>query len=91
MNSGYYPRMSYKGEDNPSPQSKSADKLSEELKELIVVCYENPHHAQKLQKQAHNKEVKLKSFALDEKIWLNSKYIKIKWNSKIEAKFFGPF
>ena len=35
--------------------------------------------------------MKLQSYALGEKVWLNSKYIKTKQNQKLEAKFFGPF
>ena len=42
-------------------------------------------------KKTHDKSVKLWSYALREKIWLNSKYIKIKQNQKLETKFFGPF
>ena len=57
----------------------------------MIVCRENLHHAQELQKQAHNKGVKPWSYALGEKIWLNSKYIKTKRNQKLEVKFFGPF
>ena len=52
---------------------------------------ENLHHAQKLQKRAHNKGVKPRSYAPSDKVWLNSKYIKTKRNRKLEAKFFGPF
>ena len=57
----------------------------------MTVCQENSHHAQELQKQAHNKDVKPRSYASGNKIWLNSKYIKIKCNQKLEAKFFGQF
>ena len=91
LNCGYHPRMSYEGDVDPRSQSKSAEELSAELKELMIVCRENLHHAQELQKQAHNKGVKPRSYALGEKVWLNSKYIKIKRNQKLEAKFFGPF
>ena len=35
--------------------------------------------------------MKPQSYALGEKVWLNSKYIKTKQNWKLEAKFFGPF
>ena len=44
-----------------------------------------------MQKRAHNKEIKPRSYALGKKVWLNSKYIKTKRNRKLEAKFFGPF
>ena len=35
--------------------------------------------------------MKPQSYALGEKVWLNSKYIKTKRIWKLEAKFFGPF
>ena len=91
LNCGYHPRMSYKEDVDPRFQSKSADELLAELRELMIVCQENLHHAQELQKRAHNKGVKPRSYAPGEKIWLNSKYIKTKRNRKLEAKFFGPF
>ena len=83
--------MLYKKDIDPCFQSKSAEKLSEELKKLMIVCCENLHHAQELQKQVYNKRVKPRSYAPDEKIWLNSKFIKTKRNRKLKAKFFGPF
>ena len=57
----------------------------------MIVCWKNLHHAQELQKRAHNKGVKPRSYAPGKKVWLNSKYIKTKHNQKLEAKFFGPF
>ena len=57
----------------------------------MIVCRENLHHTQKLQKQAHDKGVKSQSYSPSEKVWLNSKYIKTKHNWKLEAKFFGLF
>ena len=91
LNCGYQPWMSYKEEVDFRSQSKSADELSEKFREIMIVWCENLHHAQKLQKQAHDKEVKPWSYAPDEKVWLNSKFIKTKQNRKLEAKFFGPF
>ena len=91
LNLGYHPRMLYKDDVNFCSKSKSADKLSTELRKLMIICRENLHHAQELQKRAHNKGVKLRSYAPGNKIWLNSKYIKIKQNRKLEAKFFRPF
>ena len=76
--------MSYKEDVNFRSQSKSADKLSAELKELMIVCQENLHYAQELQKRAHDKGVKPWSYAPGEKVWLNSKYIKTKHNRKLE-------
>ena len=65
-----------------------ADKLSIELRELIIVYRKNFYYAQKFQKQAYNKDVKPKSYDFYNKIWLNSKYIKTKQNWKLKVKFF---
>ena len=61
------------------------------LRELIDVCRQNPLYTQDLQKQSHDKGVKSRSYALGEKVWLNSKHIKTKQNRKLEAKIFRPF
>ena len=57
----------------------------------MIICLENLHHAQNLQKQAYNKGVKPKNYASVDKVWLNSKYLKIKQKRKLEAKFFERF
>ena len=57
----------------------------------MAVYGKNLYYTQDLQKQAHNKDIKPRSYALDVKVWLNSKYIKTKRNQKLEAKFFRPF
>ena len=57
----------------------------------MVVCRENLYHTQELQKRAHNKGVKPRSYAPGKKVWLNSKFIKTKRNRKLEAKFFRLF
>ena len=91
LNCGYYPCVFFKKNTNPRFQLKSANKLSAELQDPITVCRENSYHAQELQKQTYNKGVKPRSYALSDKVWLNSKYMKSKRNRKLEAKFFGPF
>ena len=91
LNYGYYPCISFEEDTNLHSQSKSANKLSAELRNLITVCRENLHHAQELQKWAHDKGVKPRSYASSDKVWLNSKYIKTKRNRKLEVKFFRPF
>ena len=45
LNCAYHPRMSYKEDVNSRSQSKSVDKLSAELRELMIVCQKNLHHA----------------------------------------------
>ena len=57
----------------------------------MIVCQQNLHHAQELQKRAYNKGVKPQSYASGNKVWLNSKHLKIKWNCKLKAKFLGLF
>ena len=48
LNCGYHPQMSYKEDVEPRSKSKSADELSAELRELMIVCQENLHHALEL-------------------------------------------
>ena len=91
LNCSYHPRVSYEEDVDPRSQSKSADELSAKHKEVMIVCQENLYHAQELQKRAHDKRVKPQSYSPGKKVWLKSKYIKIKRNRKLEAKFFGPF
>ena len=91
LNCGYHPFVSYKEYVDPCSRSKVADKLTEELRNLMATCRENLEHAQELQKRAHDKGTKPRSYAPGEKVWLNNKYIKTKCNRKLEAKFFGPF
>ena len=48
LNCGYYPCISFEKNTNPRSQSKSVDELSVELQDLMTVCRENLHNAQKL-------------------------------------------
>ena len=91
LNGGYHPRMSYEEEVDPRSKSNSADKLSAKIRELMFIYRENLHHTQELQKQAHDKGVKPRSYTPGDKVWLNSKYIKTIRNCKLEAKFFAAF
>ena len=90
LNCGYHPHVSFKEDIDPRSIFKSANELSTELQKLMTVYRKTFHHAQN-QKQARNEAVKPKSYALGNKVWLNSKYIKTKQNCKLKAKFFGPF
>ena len=91
FNSGYHPRVFIKEDVNPCSRSRSANELAEKLRELIEICYQNLLYALELQKKAHDKGVKSRSYALSEKVWLNSKYIKTKRNKKLKNKFFSLF
>ncbi len=91
LNCGHHSRVSFEEDIDPCSRSRSANELAEELRELMEVCCQNLFHVQELQKKAHDKGVKSRSYAPGEKIWLNSRYIKTKGNKKLESKFFGPF
>ncbi len=91
VNCGYHPKVSFEEDIDPRSRSHYANELAEELRELMEVCCQNLLHTQEPQKKAYDKGVKSGSYAPGEKVWLNSKYIKIKRNKKLEGKFFGPF
>ena len=87
LNCGYHPWVFYEKNLDSRSQSKIAKELSSELQNLMAACQQNLHHAQELQKQAYNKDVKPQSYAPSDKVWLSSKYFKTKRNCKLEAKF----
>ena len=68
LNCGYHPCVSYKEDLDPYSKSKIMEELSSELQNLMAVYQQNFYHAQKLQKQAHNKRVKLQSYASGDKV-----------------------
>ena len=68
LNYRYYLHVSYKEDVDPYSRFKVADNLTKEIRNLMVACRENLQHTQKLQKQANNKETKLKSYASGEKV-----------------------
>lgn len=57
----------------------------------MIICYNNVYYAQNLQKWAYDNDVKLRNYVLGDKVWLNSKQIKIKYNQKLKAKLFELF
>ena len=65
---GYQLWMLYKEKVDPLSKSKSVDKRSAKLRELMIVCQKNLYHIQKHQKQAHNKGVKPGSYAIGNKV-----------------------
>ena len=60
--------MLYKEEVDSRSKSKSADELSAELRELMIICRENLHHAQKFQKRANDNGVKPRSYTSGDKV-----------------------
>lgn len=67
------------------------NKLLGKFYELITIFCENFYTAQKTQKKTNYKNIKPRNYAFNNKDYINSKYIKIKPNKKIEAKFFELF
>lgn len=90
-NYSFYPRVFYEEDVDPGLKTKSAQELASELWDLLTTCWKNLQHAQNLQKQHHGKDTKPKSYDPDDKIWLNSNYIKSKQNRKPEAHLFDFF
>ena len=68
LNCSYHPYVSFKKDTGLCFRSKTADDLLAKLQKLMTVCRKNLHQAQELQKQAHNKSVKPKSYALGDKV-----------------------
>ena len=91
LNCGYYPCISYEEDLDPRSKLRTVEELSSELQELMTMCQQNLHHAQELQKRAHNKGVKPQSYVPGDKVWLSSKQLKTKRNCKLKAKFLGLF
>ena len=83
LNYDFHPWVFFEDDIGPCSRSRSANKLTNEPKELMNICQQNLLHACKLQKRVHNKGVKPQSYAPGEKVWLNSKYIKTKQNWKL--------
>ncbi len=69
LNYSYHLRVSFEEDVDPRSRSRSANKLAEKLRELIEVCCQNLLHAQELQKKAHDKGVKSRSYTPGQKVW----------------------
>ena len=91
LNCGYHLHVFFEKNTDFCFQSKTAKELSSKLKNLMTLYRENLYHTQKLEKRAYNKSVKPRGYTPGNQVWLNNKYIKTKWNQKLEANFFGPF
>ena len=91
LNCKYHLCVCHKENVNICFRSKADDELTEELRNLMAACRKNIYYAQELQKQAYNKRTKPRSYTCNEKVWLNSKFIKNKYNRKLEVKCFRSF
>ena len=68
LNYEYYLYIFYKEDVEPRSWSNTANKLTEELRNLMVLYRENLQYTQKLQKQAQNKGIKSRSYDLNKKV-----------------------
>lgn len=68
LNYNYYPRIFFEDDVNLYLKFYSANKLVNELKNLILTYQQNLIHTQKLEKQTYNKSVKLYNYMLSNKI-----------------------
>ena len=91
LNYDYHPRVFFKQDIDPCKRSRSANELAEELRELMEVCCSTLLHTQELQKRANDKRIKSSSYVPGEKVWLNSKYNKMKRNKKLKNKIKDTF
>ncbi len=91
FNCEFYPQVLFKEDVDSHSKSRLANKLTNKLSKRIKIYCQNLLHIHKLQKKVYDKGIKSRSYALDKKIWLNSKYIKIKRNKKLKNKFSRQF
>ena len=80
LNCSYHPQVFFKDNIDFCFKSHTTNELAKKLRELINICQQNLFHAQKFKKKAYDNGMKPQSYALREKFWLNSKYIKTKQN-----------
>ena len=62
LNCGYHLCVFIEENTNPQFQSKSADKLLAELRDLMILYQKNLYQAQELQKRVYNKSIKPKNY-----------------------------
>ncbi len=67
-NCGFHSQVLFKEDVDLRSKSRLANKLADELRELMKICCQNLLHAQKLQKRAHIKRIKNRSYILGKKI-----------------------
>lgn len=91
LNCGYYLRIFFEKDIDYCLKTHSAKKLDKKLKDLMSIYQQNLLYAQKLEKQAHYKNVKPRSYVSGKKIWLECKCIKTKWHCIFKNIFFDPF
>lgn len=87
LNYRFHLQVLFEADANTCSTSRLANKLADKLSKLIEVCCQTLLHVQELQKKAYDKGVKSRNYFPSEKVWLNNKYIKTKWNKQLKNKF----
>ena len=64
LNCSYHSYIPYEKNIDLCSWSETAEKLLVELPKLMSICHDNLYHAPELQKQPHNRNTKLKRYAL---------------------------
>lgn len=91
LNSKYNPYIFFDKEVDPRSKSLAAETLVLELNNWMTICQQNLFHVQEIQRKSYHKSVKPKNYTVSNKVLFNRKYIKIKQNWKLKAKFLGSF
>ncbi len=68
LNCGFHLQVLFEEDVNPHPKSRFANKLANKVRELIKIYYQNLLYAQELQKRAHNKRIKRRSYTSSKKV-----------------------
>lgn len=68
FNYGYHLRIFYKKDFNLCSKSKVGNELAGKLKNLMTLYWENFYNTQELQKRAHDKGVKPRSYIFGDKV-----------------------
>ncbi len=80
LNCEYHQKSFFENKTNLQLRFCFANKLANKLKKWIEICYQNQLYIDQQLKRAYDREVKSHSYTFNEKVLLNSKYIKIKQN-----------
>lgn len=78
LNCKYYLCVFFENKTNLCSKSCLAKELAKELRDLMLICQQNLFHTQKISIKIYNKGRKPWIYMPSKKVWLNSKYLKIK-------------
>ena len=91
LNCSFHLQLFFEDTVDPCSRSCSVNKIAKGAKGTGRYLSIKPTPCPKTPKRAHDKGVKPWGYTTEEKVWLNSKYIKTKQNQKLKAKLFDFF